>query len=347
MPGSNNDVIDKPLVVVSPPRPAFPPAHPGPVPELPLPGQEDVAAAGGDAENSKEFEALVGGEDVGDDEGEGGSGGSGDELSDPPPSASESEEESEEEEDDDDEDDVLSEKDSKKRKVSARSAKKKGAKKQKRTPRGQGKPRVPKKLLGEAPEERDVQCLPCLRAALRFNNRDDGGRCLVGSRGRCARCFNGRSAEHCVDVPVVMRPMAWALTEAIVGGASALEISKIRNAVNWIMAHQGEYEDHIRFWADKFPPPASPPAPPPSAPVLSVAPVVVVYDQAPVAPPAPTPQVVDLTVVPPPAPPAAPAARGFEDFEARKARFLARVSSLLAADAMVPAVSFFLDQEFK
>ncbi|KAJ0295276.1 hypothetical protein COL5a_012253 [Colletotrichum fioriniae] len=341
MSGSNNDVIDEPLEVVSPPR--RPPALVAPVAELSLPSQENVAAAGDDAENSIEFEALVGGEDVGDDEGKGG-GGSSEELTDPPSSESGSEEESEEE---DDEDELLSEQDSKKRKVSARSVRKKGGKKQKRTPRGKGKPRVPKKLQGEAPEERDVQCLPCLRAALRFNDREDGGRCLVGSRGRCARCFNGRSAEHCVDVPIVMRPMAWALTEAIVGGSSALEISKIRNAVNWMIAHQGEYEDHIRFWADKFAPPASPPPPPPSAPVLSVARVVVVYDQPPVAPPAPTPQVVDLTVTPPPAPPAAPAARGFEDFEARKARFLARVSSLLAADAMVPAVSFFLDQEFK
>lgn len=111
--------------------------------------------------------------------------------------------------------------------------------------------------------------------------------------------------------------------------------------------HKVEYEDHMRFWWDKFAPAAILATPPTSAPVLSLSGVAVVYDQPPVAPPAPTPQVVDLTVPPPPAPPAAPAARGFEDFEARKARFLARVSSLLAADAMVPAVSFFLDQEFK
>ncbi|KXH61412.1 hypothetical protein CSAL01_05238 [Colletotrichum salicis] len=230
--------------------------------------------------------------------------------------------------------------DSKKRK----SSEKESGKKRKRAKRGCGTPRVPKKLQGEAPQERDIQCLPCLRAALRVTNRADGGRCLEGSEGRCARCFNGRAARDCVDVPVLLRPLAWALTDAIVGGAPALEISKIRTAVNWMIDNEKTYEDHVRFWGLEFAPPARPRTPPPAAPVLSVAPVVVVYDQAPVLP---APQVIDLTVPPPPAPPAAPAARGFEDFEARKARFLARVSSLLAADAMVPAVSFFLDQEFK
>ncbi|KAK1449598.1 hypothetical protein CMEL01_16795 [Colletotrichum melonis] len=331
----------------SPPPGALPPAlpaHRGPAADLSLPGQRDVEAAGRDAENSTELKALVSGEDVGDDEGDSGIESSG-ELSEPRPLELESEEES-------DEGDEVSEKDSKKRKVSARSALKKGAKKQKRTPRGKGTPRVPKKLRGEAPEEREVQCMPCLRAALRFTDREDGGRCLVGSGGRCARCFNGRAAKHCVDVPIVLRPMAWALTKAIVSGAPPLEIAKLRGVVHWMDANTEMYEDHIRFWADDFLPPR-PPAPPPRACELSVvrelsdAPVVVDYDRPPVAAPAPTPQVVDLTVVPPPAPPAAPAARGLEDFRARKARFLARASCLLAADAMVPAISFFLDQEFK
>lgn len=98
-----DDVIDEPLEVVSPPR--RPPALVAPVAELSLPSQENVAAAGDDAENSIEFEALVGGEDVGDDEGKGG-GGSSEELTDPPSSESGSEEESEEE---DDEDELLSE----------------------------------------------------------------------------------------------------------------------------------------------------------------------------------------------------------------------------------------------
>lgn len=97
-----DDVIGETLEVLSPRAP--PQAHPGPVPELSLLGQESVVAAGGDAENSIEFEALVGGRDVVDDEGEGG-GGDSDRLTDPPASEPESEEEEEEEE----EEEVLSE----------------------------------------------------------------------------------------------------------------------------------------------------------------------------------------------------------------------------------------------
>ncbi|KAK1509289.1 hypothetical protein CABS01_16859 [Colletotrichum abscissum] len=334
MSGSNSDNVDEPLRVVTPPR-DLPSAHQGPAAELSLPGQEDVEAADGDAENSIEFEALISGRDKGDDEVNSG-GESSEELSPVPPSESEGEDENVS-------DIEPSEKESKKRKASSSQ---KGGKKQKRTPRGQGTPRVPKKLKGVAPEERLVQCMPCLRAALRYTDPEDGGRCLVGSGGRCARCFNGRSAEGCVDVPVVLRPMAWALTEAIVNGAPSLDIAKLRGVVHWMDDNTKMYENHIGFYAEDFLP-ARPPPPPPSAPVLSVAPVVVVYDQPPVAAPAPAPQVIDLTVVPPPAPPAAPAAPGFVDFEARKARFLARVPTLLASDAMIPAIAYFVDQEFK
>lgn len=74
---------------------------------------------------------------------------------------------------------------------------------------------APKKSEGKPEKERELQCLPCLRAALHGN---DSGACLESTGSRCLRCFRGRSSERCVPVPLVARLFAAGLRAAIEAG---------------------------------------------------------------------------------------------------------------------------------
>ncbi|TIC91923.1 hypothetical protein CH35J_008951 [Colletotrichum higginsianum] len=199
-------------------------------------------------------------------------------------------------------------------------------------------PKPPKKKGAAEPKEREIPCLPCLKAALHGNGT---GRCLEGSGKRCLRCFGGRSSKDCVPIAPVLWAFAAKLREELEGLNDKTRLGHLRTVVRGLIDHGNEVANDVLSSR-----PAAPAAPAP-APVPEPAAVdapralpecvvlkqpVVLFDLPPVA------AVLPVAV-------AAPSGAG-APYEERKARLLEAVEPLVG-EVLVAPLGRYLDKHMK